>query len=344
MRQERTYWVGAVLAVFACVCATRTVCANKFEDNIFFNYYNSTGELVHVYNVVENNSYPYDETCNPDGRFAVVVFGWKIDCEKYFVRDLIANLTEYRGGCVICMNYSNFSQVTPYLRLRRNFKDIQNVLIKKLDFLEQQGFDPDNGYLYGFSYGANLVLEAAKSFGAKKIGEIDVCEIAGITFDSGYSKPPNHRQAAKNVQCIHTSRQYGTKYRSSCHQDWILGDCGTRQEAAPLSAYGSHGVCTLFYNSAFEHEFLPVEMNANNCTLDQEADNVPDGFRMGYMEMRKSEVRGQLYTPTYASFPFNVPSDASEDSRTALVDFSDFEKSSDDDFATDLDYDSEFKL
>ncbi|XP_055538865.1 uncharacterized protein LOC129726179 [Wyeomyia smithii] len=340
MRQERTYWLLAVLAVFVCVCTTRTVCADKFEDNIFFNYYNATGDVVHVYNLAENKSYPYDETCNPDGRFAVVVFGWKIDCEKYFVRDLIANLTEYRGGCVICMNYTSYSEVSSYLRLKRNFKDIQNVLKKKLDFLEQQGFNPNNGYLYGFSFGANMVLEAAKNFGAKKIGEIDVCEIVGVTFDSAYSNPPNHRLAAKNVQCIHTSKQYGTKYRSSCHQDWILGDCGYNQEAAPLSSYGSHGVCTLFYNSAFENDFL-AEANVNNCTMDQEADNFPDGFKMGYMETRKSQVRGQLYTPTYGSFPFNVPSLAPNSSRTAFVDFFDFEKASDDDFAMDLDYDSE---
>lgn len=71
------------------------------------------------------------------------------------------------------MSYDKFAQVPTYMRLRRNFKDIQRVLKRKLDFLEQQGFDPDNGYLFGFSFGANMVLAAAKDFGAKKIKEID---------------------------------------------------------------------------------------------------------------------------------------------------------------------------
>ncbi|XP_058458321.1 uncharacterized protein LOC131434963 [Malaya genurostris] len=342
MRQGRTYWF--VTVVFVCICAIQSVsCANKFEENIFFNYYNSTGDLVHVYNLVENQSYPYDEACHPAGRFAIVVFGWKIDCEKYFVRDLITNLTEYRGGCVICMNYTSFSQASNYLRLKRSFKDIQNVLKLKLDFLEQQGFDPNNGYLYGFSFGANLALGAAKDFGAKKIGEIDVCEIVGMAFDSSYSGSPNHRKAAKNVQCLHTSRQYGTKYRSSCHQDWILGDCGDKQLAAPLSSFGSHGVCPLFYNSAFEHDFLAVE-NEKNCTADQEAENWPNGFKMGYRETRKSQVRGQLFAPTYGSFPFNVPDETAQGSVRHFepeIDLSDLEKSGSDDYAMDSDYDSE---
>ncbi|XP_058828956.1 uncharacterized protein LOC131688607 [Topomyia yanbarensis] len=341
MRQDRMYWLVTVL--FVCICVTQTVCADKFEENIFFNYYNSTGELMHVFNLAENNSYPYDDACHPAGRFAIVVFGWKIDCEKYFVRDLITNLTEHRGGCVICMNYNNYSQVSNYLRLRRNFNDIQNVLKRKLIFLEQQGFDPDNGYLFGFSFGANLVLGAAKDFGAKKIREIDVCEIIGMAFDSSYSNSPNHRKAAKNVQCLHTSRQYGTKYLSSCHQDWILGDCGEKQEAAPLSSFGSHGVCPLFYNSAFDHDFLAVE-NQSNCTADQEAENWPSGFKMGYMETRKSQVRGQLFAPTYGSFPFNVPSETPQGSLRNFdleTEFSDFEKLNDDDYATDLVFDTE---
>lgn len=88
MGQERILPV-TVLLLLVCVCGS--VRADRFEDNIFFNYYNSTRDVVHVYNLAANESYPYDETCNPTGKFAIVVFGWKIGCEKYFVQDLIGS-------------------------------------------------------------------------------------------------------------------------------------------------------------------------------------------------------------------------------------------------------------
>lgn len=58
-----------------------------------------------------------------------------------------------------------------------------------------------------------------------------VCEPAGPGFDAhpGNAEPLH---VAYHSQCFHTDAgNYGTSDRS-CHQDWILGECGNRQAAA----------------------------------------------------------------------------------------------------------------
>lgn len=60
-----------------------------------------------------------------------------------------------------------------YSRLVRTFEPIVQILTAKLYELEAQGFDPSKGYIFGFSFGAQLSLEAGKRFGPHKIGEMD---------------------------------------------------------------------------------------------------------------------------------------------------------------------------
>ena len=91
--------------------------------------------------------------------------------------------------------------------------------------------------------------------------------------------------AAKNVQCIHTSIRKGTTKRN-CHQDWMMGQCGIKQDGAGPSPKGNHGLCPHFYNSAFEHDFFAIE-NIYNCRSLRTAQNIPPYFKMGYMETRK---------------------------------------------------------
>lgn len=116
------------------------------------------------------------------------------------------------------------------------------------------------------------------------------------------------RNAAKNVQCIHTSL-IGA-FARDCDQDWIMGwywswkivdfknlkskgKCGLSQPAANLvgvfTSNGielSHTLCNDFYINAFEHEFLAN--NVEKCS--DVATYLPPGFRMGYMETRKRSV------------------------------------------------------
>lgn len=107
--------------------------------------------------------------------------------------------------------------------------------------------------------------------------------MAGPGFD--FRLPVNHRLAAQNVQCIHTSRDKGTRHYN-CHQDWRLGNCGFSQNAAMDPPYGSHGLCPYMYISAFDHNFLAVE-KPQECPARSSATKWPENFKMGYMEDRK---------------------------------------------------------
>lgn len=57
---------------------------------------------------------------------------------------------------------------------------------------------------------------------------VSVCELAGPGFD-GNARNADPKRAAINSQCIHTaSGGYGTRERT-CHQNWLMGNCGESQ-------------------------------------------------------------------------------------------------------------------
>ena len=107
--------------------------------------------------------------------------------------------------------------------------------------------------------------------------------MAGPGFD--FRPQADHKLSAKNVQCIHTSRDKGT-HRYNCHQDWRLGNCGYSQDAASDPPFGSHGLCPYIYLSAFNNDFYaipkPFECNSRSPSL-----YWPQNFRMGYFESNK---------------------------------------------------------
>lgn len=73
---------------------------------------------------------------------------------------------------MICMNYAVVG-ATKYFGLVRNVDVLGEILMEKLIDLEQQGFDPSNGYMYGFSLGARIVILAGILYGPKRIDQID---------------------------------------------------------------------------------------------------------------------------------------------------------------------------
>lgn len=127
--------------------------------------------------------------------------------------------------------------------------------------------------------------------------------MAGPGFDFRYVQP-DHRLAAQNVQCIHTSVDKGTRY-SGCHQNWKMGNCGITQAAAGPPPKGNHGLCPYFYNSAFNNNFYAVT-RPRECASRRPATSWPEGFKMGYTEDRKEQVDGELFAMTTASFPFTL--------------------------------------
>jgi dienelactone hydrolase len=95
--------------------------------------------------------------CNSSEKYAIIVHGWLESIDTEWVHELADNLQRYRGGCIIFMDYSNHS----------------SVLVEKLLQLEAQGFHPDNLFMYGFSFGAQLVINAGNLYGENRIAEID---------------------------------------------------------------------------------------------------------------------------------------------------------------------------
>lgn len=70
------------------------------------------------------------------------------------------------------MNYGVVG-ATKYFGLVRNVDVLAEILMEKLQDLEQLGFDPRNGYMYGFSYGARVTILAGILYGPRRLGEID---------------------------------------------------------------------------------------------------------------------------------------------------------------------------
>jgi hypothetical protein len=72
------------------------------------------------------------------------------------------------------MDYRNYSSTINYPGLVANYEVIESVLVDKLKQLKDEGFQPDKGFMYGYSYGTHLVINSAISvFGNRNFGMID---------------------------------------------------------------------------------------------------------------------------------------------------------------------------
>lgn len=134
--------------------------------------------------------------CDPYDRYALIVHGfnesWAQDLRKSElkfdrVRSKIENrnfilskiskknidLFTYRGGCVICMDYSAYS--ADYVFLVANLKAIAEILTAKFTALRENNFSSCTAFVFGFSLGARIVPLAANNFGLEQFEKID-CE------------------------------------------------------------------------------------------------------------------------------------------------------------------------
>lgn len=69
---------------------------------------------------------------NNKENLAIIVHGWREGCSVNWAKTLIRNLNEFRGGTIICMDYSYFSLEESYFKLVRHFDPIAEVLKTKL--------------------------------------------------------------------------------------------------------------------------------------------------------------------------------------------------------------------
>ncbi|XP_053685975.1 pancreatic lipase-related protein 2-like [Sabethes cyaneus] len=263
--------------------------------------------------VKEGNIFFEEHNCESRDKFAIIVHGWNETCSTEWVLDMVSNLTHHRGGCIVCMDYDGIYSVTSdyFTKLMPRFQTIVDALVGKLFELEAKGFNPEKGFLFGFSFGARIALQAGQMFGHGKLGRIDACEPAGPGFDADPAVIKRNPQlAARNVQCIHTSSLYGT-FRRECHQDWNMGNCGRDQPAAGPYPKGSHGLCPYFYNSAFANQFRPIP-KPPACLSFRAVADWPTGFRMGYFSDVESNIIGDLFAPTTNEYPYNEITDANE--------------------------------
>lgn len=72
------------------------------------------------------------------------------------------------------MDYSNHSKNFDYFfSLVPKYDLISDILTRKLEQFERQGFNLRNGYMFGFSFGGHLIIQASLQLGEQLIGEID---------------------------------------------------------------------------------------------------------------------------------------------------------------------------
>lgn len=111
--------------------------------------------------------------CAATGRYALIVHGWRESCLTEWVTELFSKLKEYRGGCIMCLDYSAIDNGERYRVLINNFDLVHQSLTKVLEQMEESGFNHTNGFIFGFSFGARVVIEGAGRFGYQRIGKID---------------------------------------------------------------------------------------------------------------------------------------------------------------------------
>ncbi|XP_039440031.1 pancreatic lipase-related protein 2-like [Culex pipiens pallens] len=290
------------ICVVICVICGGVKAADRVTGTIrFLMFDRDSNQLV---NVPDNNAAFAKSSCKPSEQFAIIVHGWREGTDTEWVGDMVSNFTVHRPGCVMVMHYANNSHTIDYFgELLPHFDKLANVLAAHLRRMESIGFDPAKGHIFGFSMGAQLALEGSRRFGLQKINRIDACDPAGPGFDT---VPENMlldpKQAARQVQCIHTSANFGTR-RRDCHISWNMGNCGRDQVAARPFPKGSHGLCPYFYNSAFAHRFHPVP-KPKQCVSQRLAHGWPRELRMGYHCDMNSGVSGELFSLTTRNFPF----------------------------------------
>ncbi|GAB0096072.1 hypothetical protein DMENIID0001_115300 [Sergentomyia squamirostris] len=250
--------------------------------------------------------------CNEGDKLAVFTHGWTKNCSDPWVVGMVDMLTKHRGGCIICMDYSYYGNNQNYAIVVAQFPKIRDVLYDQMVNYGSYGFSPSNTYMYGHSYGAHLVLDAAANLGTQVIKEIDVCDPAGI----GFLPLSDPKLSAQNVQCIHTSSLVKGSIWRDCHQDWNMGICAIIQEGTGSflglglenGEMNSHARCPYVYNSAFENNFPAIPKPLVCVLLNPLILNLatyPANFKMGYMETRKQQVSGNLYAKTSGSYPYN---------------------------------------
>lgn len=144
-----------------------TVFCDEYEDNVQFSLHTKGKSSISTFNK-SLKQLGCTENCN----FSFLTHGW-MGSNSVWIPDLISNLTFHRKGCIVFMNYSYYSDTPNYFDLKRHFKPLANLVTRKLQQVRDGGISSDCMFLFGFSFGGRLVIEAAMKYGPGKISLID---------------------------------------------------------------------------------------------------------------------------------------------------------------------------
>ncbi|XP_016974040.1 uncharacterized protein LOC108040888 [Drosophila rhopaloa] len=291
--------------------------ASKLQNDTFVNQQRIKYDAQKTMRVIfyKNNTKTletsaYDDTydlngsgCSASEKFAIVLHGWIQSCTDEWATSLIERLSYYRGGCVICIDYSVVAS-SSYMRLYTNFNTLTGAITSIILALIKQGFDPKRGYLFGFSFGGQLASAVGRNLYPHHVIEsIDTCDMAGPGFDP---IAVDHSKAGKHVQCFHSSQDKGT-FVYSCHRNIMLGSCGLKQPSVASQLHlGSHGLCVDIYINTFDYPFYALNSTPPECFTWHEAAKIPDGYTVGYEENFDGQVTGQIFVPTSLHYPYNL--------------------------------------
>lgn len=121
----------------------------------------------------QNGTNLTSQGCDVNGKFAFITHGWR-GSDSDWIQELVDKLQKYRGGCVISMNWGNYSDKINYEEVVLvHWERVSEVLTRRLFKLESERVSPNDIYMYGHSLGGRLVIDAGLKFGEGKIFQID---------------------------------------------------------------------------------------------------------------------------------------------------------------------------
>lgn len=81
---------------------------------------------------------------------------------------------KYRGGCVVIVDWGKYSNNLDYVHVVENFwQPVTNIVKRRVEIIEKEGFNLENVLLYGHSLGAWMAIDVGLQIGEGKIGNID---------------------------------------------------------------------------------------------------------------------------------------------------------------------------
>lgn len=156
-----------MLRILAVALTVIYVDCHGYADKVEFVLYSKGQKSLSTFNetIVKQG-------CDVSGNFSIILHGWMGSSEPWIL-DLVGNLTHHRGGCVIFMNYSHYSDKVNYFEVISHFQPLSKLLTRKLRQLSHDGASNDNFFIFGFSFGGRIAIEAALNFGPQSVAQID---------------------------------------------------------------------------------------------------------------------------------------------------------------------------